>query len=216
MTEVTGHGFVVGSLRYMAPEQLRGEPATPASDQYGLAAVACQMLTGSPPFDGATPVAIVEAQAASPPMLPDVEPQLAEAVRRGLAIDPADRFPDVAAFAAAVGAAVRPAAASEATRVIPAVAPGVRRASASRPPAVAIGALVVALGLAALVALGAIDQPRSPVGDAVAPPSQEATAAPRASAPPTAEPAVNAGGKADGGGKAKGRDDDKGNGKGKN
>jgi len=220
VTEVTGPGFVVGSLRYMAPEQLRGEPATPASDQYGLAAVACQMLSGSPPFDGATPVAIAEAQAGAPPMLPDVEPQLAEAVRRGLAIDPADRFPDVAAFAAAVGAAMRPAAASDATRVIPAVVPGVRHAA--RPAAVAIGALVVSLGLAALVALGPIDQPGGPVGDAIAPPSQAATAAPSAtaalsaSAPPTAEPAVNAGGKADGGGKAKGRDVDKGNGKGRN
>ena len=77
-------------------------------------------------------------------------------------------------------------------------------------------------GLAALVALASIGQPRSPGGDAVVPPSQEVTSAP--SAPPTAEPAVNTGGKADGGGmadgggkdgggKAKGRDNDKGNGK---
>jgi eukaryotic-like serine/threonine-protein kinase len=226
-TEVTKHGFVVGSLRYMAPEQLRGEPATPASDQYGLAAVACQMLTGSPPFDGATPVAIAEAQAAGLPALMDVDPPLAEAVRRGLAADPARRFPDVAAFAAAVGAAVGPAASSDATRVVPAVIPAdaprvgaphipQRTAGVPRPPAVAVGALVVALSLAALVALGGLDQGRSPRSDAIAPPSQEATAAP--TAPPTAGPAVNTGGKADGagnkdGGKGKGRDNGKGKGK---
>ena len=230
-TEVTEHGFVVGSLRYMAPEQLHGEPATPASDQYGLAAVASQMLTGGPPFAGATPVAIAEAHAAGPPALPGIDPPLADAVRRGLAVDPAARFPDVAAFAAAVGAAARPAAASDATRVTPAVVPAglprvnalddsPRIAGSSRRPAVAIGALVVALGLAALVAFAALDQPRSPGGDAVTLPSQEATAAP--SAPPTAEPVVDAGGKANGGGgakddgdgKGKGRDDN-GNGKGK-
>ena len=83
------------------------------------------MLTGSPPFDGTTPVAIAEAQAAGPPALPDVDLPLGEAVQRGLAVDPADRFPDVAAFATAVGAAVRPGAAADATRVIPAVVPAV-------------------------------------------------------------------------------------------
>jgi eukaryotic-like serine/threonine-protein kinase len=228
VTEVTGHGLVVGSLRYMAPEQLRGEPATPASDQYGLAAVVCHMLIGSPPFNGATPVAIAEAHTAGPPSLPEVDAPLADAVRRGLAVDPSDRFPDVAAFAAAVGAAVRPAAASDATRVVPAVVPAADavdavddpqpRAGSARPPAVAVGALVVALGLAALVALASIVQPRSPGGNAVAPPSQVATAAP--SGPPTAEPAVDAvgeedggGGGKNGGGKAKGRDNDKSNGK---
>ena len=126
---------------------------------------------------------------------------------------------------------MRPAASSDATRVIPAVVPAdvpkgnalddpPRTAGSSRRPAVAIGALVVALALAALVAFAALDQPGRPEGDAVVPPSQEATAAP--SAPPTAEPVVNAGGKADGGGggkddggKGKGRDD-KGKGKGKN
>ena len=179
VTEVTGHGFVVGSLRYMAPEQLLGEPATPASDQYGLAAVACQMLTGSPPFDGSTPLAIAEAQATGPPTLTEVVPQLAEGVRRGLAVDPAARFPDVGAFAAAVGAAVRPGAPSDATRVVPAVVAAVDAVDAAtdsrpragsvsaRPPALAAGALVFVLGLAALVALASIGQPRSPAGDAV-------------------------------------------------
>jgi serine/threonine-protein kinase len=234
-TDVTGDGFVVGSLRYMAPEQLRGEPATAASDQYGLAAVACQMLTGRPPFDGATPVALAEAQVAGPPDLPGIDRQLADAVRRGLAVDPIDRFPDVATFAAAMGAAVGPAEATDATRAIPAVVPAANAAllrdpkptptpmppppararaqRAARPPAVAIGAFVIALGLGALVALATIDQPRSPGGGAVAPPSQEASAAP--SAAPTAEPVVNAGEQAGEGGKAKGRDEDKGNGKGK-
>ena len=235
VTEVTGHGLVVGSLRYIAPEQLRGEPATPASDQYGLAAVASQMLTGRPPFDGATPIAIAEAHAAGPPTLSDVDPRLADAVRRGLAVDPGDRFPNVAALAAAIGAAVRPVAAADATQVVPVVVPAVDavdaadavddpepRAGSGRRPAVAIGALVVALGFGALVAFAALDQPRSPGGDAVTPPSQQTTAAP--TEPPTAEPAVNAGGKADGAnrgndgdGKAKGRDgNDNGKGKGKN
>jgi serine/threonine-protein kinase len=188
------------------------------------------MLTGRPPFDGATPLAIAEAQAAGPPALSDVEPPLADAVRRSLAVDPAARFPDVAAFGAAVEAAVPPAAASDATRVVPAVVPAVvpkmnalddlpRIAGSNRRPAVAIGALVIALGLAGLVAFVALDQPRSPGGDAVQLPSQEATAAP--SAPATDEPVVNAGGKANGGGggkdgsgKGKGRDDN-GTGKGK-
>jgi serine/threonine-protein kinase len=238
-TEVTGYGLVVGSPRYMAPEQLRGEPATPASDQYGLAAVAYQMLSGRPPFDASTPVALAEAQAGGPPEVPGVDPELAEAVRRGLAIDPAARFPDVAAFGAAVGAAVQPAAAADATREIAAVAarvapqvvtqlpppasplpgpaaPGHRRSR--RPPAVAIGAVVVALGLAALVALGAIDQPRSPVSDAVAQPSQFVTERPP---PASAEPVVNTDSDdAGSGGKANGRDKDNGGGnakgKGKN
>ena len=237
-TEVTGQGFVVGSLRYMAPEQLRGEPATPASDQYGLAAVAFQMLTGQPPFDGSTPVALAEAQAAGTPELAGIEPQLGDAVRRGLGVDPSDRFPDVAAFAAAMGAAVQPAAASDATRVIPAFVPAAtpaepvsdpkptptplppppvrpRARRTARPPAVAIGALVVALGLAALVALGAVEQQRSPGSDAVAPPSQAAIAAP--SPAPSAEPAQNAGSDEDTGGASKANDRDKGkdNGKGK-
>ena len=226
-TEVTGHGFVVGSVRYMAPEQLRGEPATPASDQYGLAAVACQMLTGSPPFDGATPVAIAEAQAAGPPALREVDPPLAEAVRRGLAVDPVDRFPDVAAFARQSGRRCGPqrlrTRRESSRRSSRPMFPMLTRpddpqptARVARPPTVAIGAVVVALGLAGLVALASIGQPRSPGPDAVAPPSQEASAAP--SPPPTAEPAVNTGGEqggsgGNGGGKGKGRDDDKGKGK---
>lgn len=51
----TGGGFLVGTPRYMAPDQLRGEPANPAWDLWALAVVAYEMLTGVNPFDGATP-----------------------------------------------------------------------------------------------------------------------------------------------------------------
>jgi eukaryotic-like serine/threonine-protein kinase len=90
-TEVTAPGLVVGSLRYMSPEQLRGEPATPASDQYGLAAVAYEMLSGRPPYEASTPVALAAAHTEPPVSLTGFEPALASAIERGLSPDPADR-----------------------------------------------------------------------------------------------------------------------------
>ncbi len=54
-TAVTATGTLVGTLRYVAPEQLRGETATPASDVFGLAAVTYEMLAGRPAFAAATP-----------------------------------------------------------------------------------------------------------------------------------------------------------------
>lgn len=51
----TGAGMRVGTLQYMSPEQLRGEPATPAWDLWALAVVAYEMLTGAHPFAGPNP-----------------------------------------------------------------------------------------------------------------------------------------------------------------
>lgn len=50
----TGVGQLVGTLRYMSPEQLRGEPAAASWDLWALAVVAYEMLVGEYPFEGAT------------------------------------------------------------------------------------------------------------------------------------------------------------------
>jgi serine/threonine protein kinase len=223
-TEVTAPGLVVGSLRYMSPEQLRGEAATPASDQYGLAAVAYEMLSGRAPYDASTPFALATAHAEAPAPLAGVEPALAAAIERGLSADPADRFPDVSSFAAAVQGAIQPAPANAQTTVIPAVetapAAPVADAPASRGTttpshraAIAAGALAV--GLAAFVAIAALEPggPSSPVSEQ---PAQAASAAP--SAPPEVTPAPTEATPADrdedddGSGRTKGKG--KGNGKG--
>ncbi|HET9519636.1 MAG TPA: serine/threonine-protein kinase [Candidatus Limnocylindrales bacterium] len=99
-TNVTATGQVMGTLRYLAPEQLRGAAATPASDLHGLAAVTYEMLAGRPAYAAATPVALAEEHGRGPEPIAGVPPGLDALVRRGMATDPADRPPDVATFAA--------------------------------------------------------------------------------------------------------------------
>ena len=103
---LTATGQLVGTLRYLAPEQLRGAPADPASDVHALAAVLYEMLAGRPAYPAASPVALAEAQARGVDPIPSVPPALDQAVRRGLAPDPADRPADAAAFAADIQAAI--------------------------------------------------------------------------------------------------------------
>jgi len=55
-TTDTGPGVLVGTLQYMAPEQLRGEPVHPSWDLWALAVVAYEMVAGVHPFAGATAV----------------------------------------------------------------------------------------------------------------------------------------------------------------
>ena len=54
----TRAGAVTGTVQYLAPEQIRGEPADPRSDLYSLGIVAFEVLTGRLPFTGETPMAI--------------------------------------------------------------------------------------------------------------------------------------------------------------
>jgi serine/threonine protein kinase len=100
VSAVTATGQLMGTLRYLAPEQLRGEPATPATDIHSLGAVTYEMLSGRPPYEALTPVALAEAQAAGAEPLMALDPGLDNAVRRALSPDPADRPADAAAFAA--------------------------------------------------------------------------------------------------------------------
>ena len=103
---LTATGQLVGTLRYLAPEQLRGASATPASDVHALAAVTYEMLAGRPAYEAATPVALAESHARQIDPIPWVPPALDQVVRGALAADPADRPVDAAAFAAALSAAI--------------------------------------------------------------------------------------------------------------
>jgi len=145
---VTATGLLMGTMRYLAPEQLRGGTSTPASDLHGLAAVTYEMLAGHPAYDATSPVALADAQEAGPAPISDVPPALDGAVRRGLAVDPAHRPADVGAFAASIEAALGDqqtmaiplAARSDRTAAISLVAAGAAGAGAAAGAAGAIGA----------------------------------------------------------------------------
>jgi hypothetical protein len=100
----------IGSLQYMAPEQLHGEALTPASDLFSLGAVLYEALTGRVPYPGATPAQVSEAHrraAAAPPssLVSGVPARLDAAVLQALRRDPAARFHTAAAMARALDAA---------------------------------------------------------------------------------------------------------------
>jgi WD40 repeat protein len=95
---------VVGTIAYMAPEQLRGDPG-PACDQYALGAVIYEWLCGDPPFYGSfTEVAVQHALV--PPLSlrkrsPEILATVDEVVMIALAKDPQSRFKSITAFATA-------------------------------------------------------------------------------------------------------------------
>lgn len=130
---LTETGQVLGTPAYISPEQAEGKRATAASDVYALGVVAFECLAGRKPFLADTPVATAIAHLRQPvPDLPDHVPaDLAAVVRRSMAKDPAERYADGAAFAAALrdpagavagAGASDGAAAGAATVVAPAVA----------------------------------------------------------------------------------------------
>ena len=91
----------------MAPEQAQGERIDARADQYSLAALAYLLLTGRPPHRHATLAAAANPGEPDPMSTPEwpVPPAVEAVVRRGLAADRDDRWPDVAAFTAALARA---------------------------------------------------------------------------------------------------------------
>jgi serine/threonine-protein kinase len=95
-TQITTTGGVLGTFRYMAPEQLEGAPATSAVDVYGLAAVAFEALSGQKARHEANPLALAHAIGTQPP--PDLRKAwaaapaaAAEVLMRAMSRDPKAR-----------------------------------------------------------------------------------------------------------------------------
>ena len=69
-TRITQVGSVVGTAAYLAPEQARGEEATPSSDVYSLGVVLYQFLTGRLPYEGASLAELAVRQQSEQPLQP--------------------------------------------------------------------------------------------------------------------------------------------------
>ena len=105
--QLTGTGAIIGTPHYMAPEQAKGLEVDGRADQYALAVVGHQLLTGKVPFDG-TAHSILYKQVFEPPppvitARPDTPRDLNQALGRALSKEPEQRFPSMEEFAAAVG-----------------------------------------------------------------------------------------------------------------
>jgi len=107
---LTQTGTVMGTAHYSAPEQVRGEPTTPATDVYSVGVVLYEMLTNERPYSGDTPIAVAMARLSDDPPPPkslrqSIPEPLNDVVMRALARDPAERYASAAEMRAALDAA---------------------------------------------------------------------------------------------------------------
>lgn len=98
---------LVGTPNYMSPEQVLSQPIGGPSDQFSLAVIAYQLLTGEKPFRGSSLASIVykvcnENPVAPSQLNPDLSTGVDEVLLKALSKKPEDRFPSVAAFVSAL------------------------------------------------------------------------------------------------------------------
>jgi serine/threonine-protein kinase len=162
---LTNTGISLGTLMYMAPEQVAGDPDTDGrADIYSLGVTAYEMLTGSPPFADLGPRGMLAARLSRPPVplsavRLDVPPGLEALIMRCLATDPADR-PESAAIL--VDALEDPALLAGAP-----ASSGEAAAKGSMRPRRRLGAIALAAVVVLGVAAWLVIRPHSPVAAGV-------------------------------------------------
>ncbi len=108
---------LLGSAPYLSPEQAEGLPVEARSDQYSLAVVAYELLSGRLPFEGSNPTAVVVKRLDEPPPLPsvhkqearEVPPEIDNVLLKALSREPEHRYPSCQEFVAALEAALQSA-----------------------------------------------------------------------------------------------------------
>ena len=186
---LTGTGSVLGTVQYLSPEQASGQPVTPASDLYSVGVLLFEMLTGSVPFTGDSPVAVALSHVrdevpAVRDLAPEVPPALAAVVARATAKDPLQRHADARQMEAALRNALTAPPAEPSTSVLSAAGTG------KKPGGLPRARLLGATGLLLVTALAAgwmtlTAGPSSPEADAGATPAQHHPRAGKTSTAPS-------------------------------
>jgi predicted Ser/Thr protein kinase len=178
---LTASSSMVGTPYYMSPEQAFGAPEEldHRTDVYSLGAVLHEMLTGRPPFEGGTVLAVLRKIEDEDPVPSGISPRVDAVVARALAKDRDRRFQSAAELAEAIKACLSDAPAPEVPVTASAPAPAVYSV-----PRRAVWAGVGVLAAAAVVALAVALWPKAP------PPAPVEVVKHPAPAPPPPDPAV--------------------------
>ena len=142
-------GTMVGTLKYMSPEQVQGRPVDARADLFAAGIVLYQLLTGKRPFDGESDFAVIQQvvghiPAAPSSVNPDLPPAIDVVVAMALAKSRDQRFTTAQAFAAALQAASREAADPT---IVPPASPPRKRNNATGTGTGAVSAGEVSMGL---------------------------------------------------------------------
>jgi DNA-binding beta-propeller fold protein YncE len=110
-TGLTASGQFLGTLDYVAPEQIEGRPVDGRADEYSLACAAFELLCGEPPFHREGGISVLYAQLSEPPpplrsRRPELPAEVDGVLARALAKAAADRYPTCREFAAALSQAL--------------------------------------------------------------------------------------------------------------
>jgi serine/threonine-protein kinase len=163
-SHLTSTGQFVGTLDYIAPEQIEGQPIDGQADQYALACAAYELFTGSPPFRREHSLAVISAHLTAPPPLvtakrPELPSAIDRVIARAMAKVPSQRYRSCADFAdqlsqaltvPATETSIRPAPEPTGT-VVNNARPRPARRKPTRAIAVTTAAALVAIAAAVLI-----------------------------------------------------------------
>jgi serine/threonine-protein kinase len=142
-SQMTEAGSIIGTAQYLSPEQAKGAPVDQTSDLYSVGVLLYELLTGTAPFSGDTPVEIAMKHLSSVPEPPsahraEIPHDLDLVVMRALAKDPSERYQSAEEFDADLARVLRGASVSRATE-------DAATAIISRPPPVVSPAVATAV-----------------------------------------------------------------------
>jgi Tol biopolymer transport system component len=156
----------VGSIDYIAPEQIESREVDGRADQYALACLVVHCLTGRPPFDLDSDAAVLHAHLhAAPPDLAEVRPELpaaaAAAVTRAMSKAATDRYADCRGFVTALTGEAEPAYVASAAESLPRAA----TAGGRRRSILVLGAVGLLVSMGLLAATAVVLAPGPPGGE---------------------------------------------------